>query len=141
MTGARGVDELGAADRDPDVGRPATGGRKEDEIPGLDVSSIDAPAELVLLGDRARHRDLMLFVDVPDETAAIEASAGFVAAKSIPHASQRQRRLHQQGGFWGNRPRNRWPVHTRRAGKWRRSRAGQSGAAGTRQHAHDRQGQ
>ena len=104
MTGARGVDELGAPDRDSDMGRPATGGGKENEISGLDISSIDATAELVLLIDRAGHRDLMLLVDVADEAAAIESTAGFVAAKSIPHASQGQRRLHQQGGFWGNRP-------------------------------------
>jgi hypothetical protein len=93
---ARRVDELVAAERDPDVRRAARDGAEEDQIARMQIRTAHLASNSILLGDRPRNGEAVLFEHVLDQTAAVEAGRRR-APRSIRRADERQREVGDRG--------------------------------------------
>ena len=87
---ARRVDELIAADHDADVRRTRRDRTEKHQVAWLQPIAVDVLADAELIADLPRHRHTVLFVDVADKPAAIEAR-WIHAAVPVRRASQRER--------------------------------------------------
>src|SRR4051812_32544216 len=91
-TRTRSVDELIAADCNSHVRGAATLRLEKHQIPGFDVVTVNAGAELVLIVDLTRQSQAMLREHPLHEPAAIEA-ARIAAAIAVRNAAVGQRRF------------------------------------------------